>query len=179
MAEPPRPAPAKTYGKENWIFIPAIASAALAPTVAEATAASGLDITNTVFADAAPDPSKTTNRAQQGRRFGDTSQFEFIGSTVYTGGDIQYAVDTQAAPASAGRKMWETIPDGTTGFLARRQGVARATAVAAGQTLAAVYPVEFGPSDPKDHGDAEASESGAMATFAITGQPKFMVVVLA
>lgn len=176
MTEPLRPAATKTYGKENWVFVPTIASATLAPTAAEYTA--GTDISRIVFADGAPAPTQATNRASASRRYADTEQYEFIGSTQYTGGDIVYQFGPQGAAASDAVKLWETIPTGTTGFLVRRMGIARATAGAAGQFVD-IFPVEFGPSMPVDHGDAEASEAAAMATFAVTSAPAFKKAILA
>lgn len=179
MAEPLRPTANKVYARENWIFIPTIASAVLAPTVAEATGASALDVTNIVFADGAPAPSMTTNRVKQNRRLGDTQLAEFIGETSHEGGEVTYQFDPTAATSTDGVKLWEKIPEGTTGYLAHRMGVPKATAIAAGQFLAAVYPVEFGPSTPIKSGDGEAAETAARCTFAVTGRPAFKVAVLA
>ena len=143
MPEPLRPTATKLYLRENWVFIPTIASATYAPTVAEITGASALDFTNIVFANGAPEPSSATNRVREERRLGDASLGEFIGETTHEGGEMTYQFAPQAAAASDGKKMWEKIPEGTTGFLARRQGVAKATAFAAGQFVD-VWPVEFG-----------------------------------
>lgn len=179
MTEPLRPDPAKTYGRENWIFIPTIASTTLAPTVAEATAASALDITRIAFAGATPELGSTTNRARQERRAGDTESFEYIGETQYEGGDAVMQVSPQAASGADGKKAWEKFAaGGVTGYIAKREDVARATAVTAGQFLTSVYPVEFGPGIPMKQGDAEAAQSAFRCTFAVTGQPKFMVAVL-
>lgn len=177
MPEPLRPAANKVYARENWIYVPTIASATKAPTVAEATGASALDVTNIVFADGAPAPSMTTNRVKQNRRLGDTQLAEFIGETSHEGGEVTYQFDPQAAAASDGKKAWEKIPAGTTGFLVRRLGVGKAAAVAAGQFVDS-YPVEFGPSQPTKSGDGEAAETAARCTFAITAAPAFNVAVL-
>lgn len=178
MTEPIRPAATKTHGRENWIFVPTIASTTLAPTVAEITGASSLDITNIVFQSASPNPSQNTNRVTQERRFGDTVVAEFIGDTTYQGGDITYAFGAQDASGSNGKKLWEKIPAGTTGYLVRRMGIARATTPIAGQFVD-VFPVEFGPSMPTKQGDGEASEAAAMCSFAVNAAPAFEVAVLA
>lgn len=177
MAEPLRPAATKTYGKENWVFVPTIANIT-APTTAEVTALSALDITNIAFADGAPAPTKNTNLATQNRRLGDTTETQFVGTTSYTGGDMTYQFAPQAAAASDGVKLWETIPEGTTGYLVRRLGVAKSTALAAGQFVD-VYPVEFGPSMPTKSGDAESAEAAAAVTFAITSAPAFKKAIAA
>lgn len=179
MAEPLRPDPAKTYGRENWIFIPSIASATLAPTVAEITGASALDITRIAFAGATPELSASTNRVRQERRAGDTSSYEYIGETSYEGGEFMAAWNPQAAAASDGVKAWEKFPAGTTGFFAKRENVGRATTPTAGEFLSVVYPVEFGPRLPMKQGDAEAAQSSFRSTFAVTGEPAFKVAILA
>lgn len=182
MAEPLRPAANKTYGRENWIFVPTIASAALAPTVAELTGASSLDITRIAFADGAPNPTQSTEVVEQQSRVGDTETYEFVGSTKYSGGTMDYQFNPQGAAASDGVKLWEKLQNvgGATvsGFLVRRLGVGRAVTPAAGQFVDA-YPVEFGPSIPGKKGDGANGETSAQNTFAITAQPAFKVAVLA
>ena len=176
MTEPLRPSATSVHGRENWLFVPTLADAA-APTVAEVTAAGGLDITRIVFADSGK-PSQSTNRVTQQRRLGDTTVPEFIGDTSYTGGDMTYALDPQAAAGADGKKLWELIPEGTTGYLVRRLGVPRATDPTAGQFVD-VYPVAFGPSMPTTAGDAESAEAAAMVTFAVTDKPEFVVAIAA
>lgn len=178
MAEPLRPTPAKLYGRENWIYVPTIANTS-APTVAEVTAASTLDVTRIVFADGAPSPSQNTNLVSQGRRFGDTTETQFVGTTTYNGGEMTFQFDAQGAAASDGVKAWEKFSaGGVTGYLVRRQNVARATSVAAAQFVD-VYPVEFGPAMPTRSGDGEAAEGAAVCSFAVTSQPVFKVAVAA
>lgn len=174
MAEPLRPNATKTFGRENWIFVPTIANSA-APTALEVTAASSLDITRIAFASTGK-PSQSTTRATAERRLGDTKTYEFIGTSTVTGGDMLYAFADQAAALSDGKKMYETIPSGTTGFLVQRKGVARATAPAAGQFVN-VYPVEFGPSFPADVGDADSAESAMTCAFAVTSDPVINVAL--
>lgn len=179
MAEPLRPTPASTYGKENWVFVPTIASGTLAPTVAEISGASALDITNILFADTGK-PSQSTNRVTAERRLGDTVLAEFIGATTLTGGELHYQHDPQSAAASNGKKAYEKFTAaGTTGYLVQRQGTAKATAYAAGQFVN-VYPAQIGPSFPSDAGDAESGEAGMVATFAITSvTPAINIAILA
>lgn len=175
MAEPLRPAATKTYGKENWAFVPTIASLS-APTAVEVTAVSALDITRIAFASGAPNPSQNTNLATQERRLGDTTETQFVGTTTYAGGEMTYQFAPQAAAASDGKKAWEKFPAGTTGYLVRRLGVTRSTAFTAGQFVD-VYPVEFGPSMPTKAGDGESAEAAAVCTFAITSEPAFNVAL--
>lgn len=174
MAEPLRPAATKTYGRENWIFVPTIASIT-APTAAEVGAASALDITRILFASSGR-PAQSTNRVTSERRLGDTQTYESIGTSTVTGGDMLYAFADQAVAGSDGKKLYEKIPAGTTGFLVERVGVSRATAPTAGQFVN-VYPVEIGPSFPARAGDGEAGESAMTAAFAVTSEPKINVAL--
>ncbi|MGH3996677.1 MAG: hypothetical protein ACRDTJ_04360 [Pseudonocardiaceae bacterium] len=179
MPEPLRPTPAKTYTRENWIFIPTIASATLAPTVVEATALTSLDITNMAFADTAPNPEINTNLVEQNRRLGDAELYQFVGTTTYGGGQFTMAFDSQAAALADAVKAWEKFAaGGVTGFMARRLNVPKATDVIAGQFLH-VYPAEFGPFMPTKSGEGEGAEEAMMGSWAITAPPKFKVAVLA
>jgi hypothetical protein len=177
MAEPIRPASTKTFTKENWIFVPTIASSTLAPTVAEATGATSLDISRIIFASSGR-PTATTNRVTAERRLADGAQYEQIGTTTWTGGEMLYAMGDQATAATDPKKLYEKIPDGTTGFLVNRRGLGRAVDVAAGQFVN-VYPVEFGPSVPVNAGENETAEAAMSVTFAVTGPPALIVAVLA
>lgn len=180
MAEPLRPAATKTYGRKNWLWIPTWAgyTAGTGPTVAEITSASGLDITRIAFADGAPAPTQSTNLVDQQKRLGDTSTVQFVGDTTHTGGQMEYAMASQAAALADGVKLWELIPAGTTGFLVRRLGVARATTPIAGQFVTG-WAVEFGPSLEIEKGEGEAAESGAQCTFAVTSPPVQRVAIVA
>lgn len=164
MAEPLRPAPTKLYGRENWVFVPSVASIN-AITAVEVNAASAIDITRIVFASTGT-PTQSTNRVTAERRLGDTRLGEFIGTSTVTGGEMLYAFADQGAALSDGKKFFEKIPEGTTGFLVNRRGVGRATAPAAGQFYHA-YGVEFGPSFPAVAGDGESSEAAMSVSFAI------------
>lgn len=164
MVEPIRPAPTKVYGRDNWVLIPSVADIN-AITALEWAAASSLDITRIIFANSGK-PTQSTNRVQAERRYGDTRQGEFVGTSTITGGDMLYAFGDQEAALSDGKKLYEKIPEGTTAVLANRRGVPRATDAAAGQFYNA-YGVEFGPSFPADAGEGESAESAMTVTFAI------------
>lgn len=178
MPAPLRPAAVQLYGSKNWIFVPTIASATLAPTVAEATGASALDITDILFADTGQ-PTKNTNVVDQERRYGDTLLFQFIGTTAFGGGELHYQFNPQGAAASNGVKAYEKFTAaGTTGFLVNRGGIAKATNVIAAQFVDS-YPVQIGPSFPVPAGEGESEEAGMGATFVITAAPAIHIAVLA
>ncbi|WP_292605972.1 hypothetical protein [Nocardioides sp. REDSEA-S30_B4] len=175
MAAPLRPAATKAYLREKWIFVPAISGAA-GPTVAEATGASALDVTNMIFASAAR-PSQSTNVARTTRRLGDANTYEFIGESQLTLGELRYAFNPQGAALSDGKKAFEKFPEGTTGFLVCRLGIDRDTDIAADQFVT-VYPVEFGPQQETTEGDAEAAEVAITQSVAITGPKRMNTAVL-
>ena len=167
MAEPIRPASRSAHGRENWVFVPAIADINT-PTVAELTAVSALDITNIVMRSGRPSPSQSTSLATAEQRLGDTRARQRIGTTTYAGGEMTYQFDPQGAASSDAVKAWETFgTEGTTGFLVRRLGIGKATAFTAGQFVD-VFPVEFGPSMPTTTGSEESTETAAVCTFAVT-----------
>lgn len=168
MAEPIRPSSTGLYGRENWVLIPSVADIN-AITATEWAAASSFDISRVIFASTGK-PTQATNRVTAERRFGDTKQYERIGTSNVTGGDMLYAFADQDAEGSDGKKLFETIPEGTEMVLANRRGIPRATAGAAGQFYHA-YPVEFGPSFPADAGEGEAAEAAMSVSFAVTDEP--------
>lgn len=180
MAEPLRPAATKIYAKKNYIIIPTWTgyAAGTGPTAAEVTSASGLDVTRILFDEGSPQPTMETNLVDQQRRYGDSSVAQFVGETKYGGGQMEYALASQAAAAADGVKLWELLPDGYTGFLVRRLGVARATTPIATQFVTG-WAVEFGPSMEIEKGSGENAESGARCFFAVTSPPVKRVVIAA
>lgn len=176
MPKPMRPDPAVTYGRENWIWVPAIANIQT-PKLTEVTATSALDITDILF-DATGDPTQSTNRVTAERRKGDTAQYERIGTTTFGGGEMLYALSPQAAAASPGKKAWELFLGGVDGFLVRRLAVAKETDFAIGQFVD-VFPNSFGPSMPTKAGAGETGEAAATCAFAITAQPAFLRPLIA
>jgi hypothetical protein len=179
MPEPLRPAPAKLYTRENWFFVPTIASETLAPTVAEMTAAAALDLTNMVYAETAPNPETSTEMVKQERRLGDDVNYEYVGPQEITGGQITMSFDQQGAALSDSVKAWEKFsPGGVTGFMVNRQNVPKATDVTAGQFLH-VYPAEVSKAVPARQGEGPSAEGAMICAWAVTGRPAYKVAVLA
>jgi len=175
MTAPIRPASTKAYGKEKWSFVSAIADLDT-PLLTEINAGTSLDISCYLF-DSTDRPGQNTNRVSRERRVCDTTTYEQIGTTSYTGGNALYAVNPQAAAGSDGKKALEKLPDGTVGFLVRRLGIDVNTDYAAGQFVD-VFPVEFGPGMPTKQGDGESSEVAITQAFAITGPPSFIKAIV-
>lgn len=165
MAAPIRPNPVKTFGKDKWVFVATIANTA-APTAAECTAGTVLDVTMMAF-DGEGYPTSSTNRPVLERRIGDTIVYEQIGIQNVTGGTMLFQIQPQAAGASDGKKAYEKFIAGTTGYFVRRMGTAVATDLAAGQFVT-VYPVEFSAPFPTTVGEGESAEAAFQSEYAIT-----------
>lgn len=176
MAAPLRPTATKAYLRDKWIFVPTLASQA-APTVAELTGASALDVTNMFFQSSAR-PSVSTNLARAPKRIGDSETYEFVGETQSTIGEVRYSFNPQGAALSTGKKAYEKFPLNTTGYLVNRLGLDRDTDVAATQFVT-VYPVEFGAQNETLEGDAEGAEVAIVQTVAQTGPKSLNVAVAA
>jgi hypothetical protein len=131
MAAPIRPAAAKAFGAEKWVFVPTIARHG-APLLTELNAAGALDVTKMFFASSAR-PDASVNMAKAERRLGDIESFEFVGETSYTLGEVRYSFNPQGAALSTGVQAFEKLPQGTTGYLVRRLGINRDTDLAVGQ----------------------------------------------
>lgn len=178
MAAPINPASTKAFGKEKWIFVPTIAApSTTGPTVAELTGGSTLDVSCYLFDDT-DRPTQNTNLVSKQRRVCDTAVYQQVGVTTYTGGQMMYALNPQAAAASDGKKAWEKFPAGTVGYMVRRLGIAYDTDIAAGQFVD-IYPCEVGPGMPTTAGDGEAAEVASVHTWAVTSAPTFVKAVAA
>lgn len=178
MTAPINPAAISLFGRDNWYFVTTVASALFVPTAAEVNNASSLDVTDMLFADTGQ-PSQATNLVTQERRYGTTTQAQFIGTTQLTGGELHYQHDPQSAAGTNGKKAFEKFGGiaGTTGFLVQRQGIAKATTPAIGQFVNC-YPVQIGPSFPSPAGDGESGEAGMTVTFAVTSNAPAINVAL-
>lgn len=176
MAAPIRPAASKNFGKQKVLFVPTIANKN-APTVTELTAGTVLDISCYLF-DSFGRPTQSTNKVELERRVCDTVQFEQIGITKFSGGELMYAVDPQAAALSDGKKAYEKLLAGATGYLVLRDGIDVNTDVAAGQFVN-VWPIELGPSIPQVVGSGESSENAMSCSYAITSAPAINKAVAA
>jgi hypothetical protein len=142
MTAPIRPSGVQAFGKEKWAFVPAIADTA-APTVAEVTSASGLDLTGYLYADQFEGTTIDQGTNTSPRRIADTRVFGVLGTSTYNISPLVYSFDPQAAALSNGKKAFEKLTPGTTGYLVRRFGIDRNTDFAAGQFID-VFAVTFG-----------------------------------
>lgn len=118
----------------------ATAGSLTAPSLAQVTGAGSLDVSCYFYNWA---PSVETNKVTPPRRLCTTRQFQKNGITTESIPDIQYVVNPQAAAASDGKKAFETLVEGTTGYLYERFGTDVNTDWAVGQFVV-VRNVRFG-----------------------------------
>lgn len=175
MAAPIRVAATKTFQREKVVFASAVANYLTALSTAEATAAGNLDISCYLMAEWGR-PAQNTNRVQLTRRLCDGAQYEQIGTTNYTGGELTYAIDPQAAAASNGKKAYEKFPEGTSGFFIQRLGPAVSLDLAAAQFVN-IFPVSFGPQMIQPSSNGEEQEAVVMQSYAITAPPAFNIAI--
>ena len=176
MALPVKPALVSAYGTESWGFAPTIADLN-APTVAELTAAAGINLSCMLFGEQ-EGVSVNTEKVTLPRRLCETVQFESNGPTTYSMSDLQASFDPQAAAGADGKLAWEALESGTTGYLWRRQGVDATADITAGEFVD-IVPVEFGPKTPTKTGTGADGVYSFTVPVAITDTPAFNVAVVA
>jgi hypothetical protein len=177
MPAPTRPAGTKAYLRKKVVFVPADTYDPEAPSLAVLNAASALDVTKMLYASSAS-PSQSTNMARAPRRLGDGETYEFVGESQSTIGEMRYSFNPQAAALSDGKKASEKFPAGTTGYLVYRYGIDRDTDLATAQFVTS-YPVEFGPQQETEEGDAEGAEVAIVQSVAQTGPKSLNKAIVA
>lgn len=178
MTAPLRPAATKAYLREKIILVTDAAYDPAAPSLAILTGASALDVTNMFFGSSSR-PSQTTNMARAPKRVGDGVTYEFVGETQSSIGEVRYSFDPQSAALSDGRKCFEFLPEGTTGYYVTRWGIDRDTDLAATTQKVTSRPFEAGPQLEVPEGDAEGSEVAIVQPLAATGPQSLNVAIVA
>lgn len=178
MAAPVKPKKTTANGKDSWWLVPAIASMT-APKKTEIDAAGGLNISCFLLAEQEGITS-TTEKVTLARLLCETTTTEGIGDTTFSMSDVQGVFDPQAAAGSDGKKFWELVKDGFTGYAVRRQGVkANVESTVTVGEFVDVMPIEMGPATPTK----SATDASGIYTFtaavAVTGTPEFNVAVVA
>lgn len=176
MAAPIRPNAVSAFGTEKWVYVPTIADAN-APSLAVLNGATSLDVTKMFFASSAK-PTGSTEMARSERRLGDVESFEFPGETQWTLGEVMYQFDPQSAALSNGKKAFEKLPQGTTGWLVRRLGINRDTDFALGQFVTS-FPVAFGVQVEGTVGEGASSEVAITQGVGVTGTPSTNKAIVA
>lgn len=176
MAAPVRPNAVSAFGTEKWVFVPTL-TAPNAPSLAELNAATVLDVTKMFYASSAK-PDASTDMARAERRIGDIESFEFPGETQWTLGEAMYQFDPQSAALSTGKKAFEKLPQGTTGWLVRRLGINRDTDLAIGQFITS-FPVACGVQVETTVGEGATAEVAIKQGFGVTGTPSTNKAIVA
>lgn len=145
-------------------FLPAISNLTTGPTVAEFTAGVNLSCAIDGFAPTS-DQTTTTDL-----RYCSTQTYEQPGRVTVSIDAISYVYDPQAPTNATTYKHYNTLKQGTKGYLVNRLGVGVNTAIAAAQVVD-VYPVVAGAQgrqaiDPS----AEGSKIKVTQKFFVTGQ---------
>lgn len=174
MAAPIKPALKRAFGNDAWTFVPAIANTS-APTVAEVTAATGFNLSCSLFGEQ-EGISTEVAKVTLPRILGETDTFEVNGETTHSMADLMVSFDPQAAAGADGKKAWEAMSDGESGFLVRRQGVTATTDFAAGQFVD-VVPVTLGTKVPTKTGTGADGVYAFTVGASITSAPKYNVAV--
>jgi hypothetical protein len=131
-----------------------------------------------MFFDSSSTPSQSTNMARAPKRVGDAETYEFVGESTATIGEVRYAFNPQGAALSDGKKAFEKLVPGTTGFLVYRYGIDRDSDLATGQFVTS-YPVELGPQQETEEGDGEGAEVAIVQSVAQTGPKSLNKAVVA
>lgn len=176
MAAPIRPNAVSAFGTEKWLYVVTV-TAPSAPSLAELGAATSLDVTKMFFASSAK-PTGSTEMARSERRLGDVESFEFPGETQWTLGEVMYQFAPQAAALSDGKKAFEKLPQGTTGWLVRRLGINRDVDLAVGQFVSS-FPVAFGVQVETTVGDGASAEVAITQGVGVTGTPYINKAIVA
>lgn len=177
MAAPIRPNGVQTFGKEKWVFVPTIADDT-APTATELTAGTVLDVTGYLYADGFDGFTAEPSRVSAPRRVYDTIQYQTLGITSFSMGDLTYSYGPQSAAASDPKKAMEKLVEGATGYMVRRFGLDADTELAAGQFVDLV-PVALGPQVPIKTASDETGEAAIRQAVAVTGAIQTNVVIAA
>lgn len=135
------PAGVSVMGNINVVIVPAATLAG--PTVAQITAAGGLDITQILYASGWK-PTRQSNVVTAPRRLGDTRKFNRFGLLNEEFPNLQYMIDPQAASGANGKKAYELLVPLASLFAVERMGPVETTAFAIGQFVR-VAPIQPGP----------------------------------
>lgn len=95
-----------------------------------------------------------------------TQVAEVLGKTTYSMADLDYVWEPQAEAASATNKAYDTLKEGTAGFIVVRYGIDTGTALTVGDKVD-FYPVTLGPQIPKTPEGGSAEKLKIVQTVAI------------
>lgn len=176
MAAPIKPTLVRAFGNESWAWVPAIADTS-APTIAELQAATGFNLSCSLFGEQ-EGITATTEKVTLPRRLCETETFEVNGSTSYSAPDFLVSFDPQAAAGADGKKAWEAMDDLAEGFLVRRQGEPGTTDFATGDFVD-VIPAQLGVKVPTKTGTGSDGVFAFSVGASISDTPDWNVAAVA
>lgn len=137
-----KPTGVTVQGAIKVIYVATIADPN-APKMTELSAGTSLDLTGMLYGDGWA-PGVETNRVSAPRRLYSKKIRERLGITTESMGNLHYVIAPQAVAASDGKKAYEKLVEGTTGWFVERHGPdAETVDFAIGQFVTS-YPIKVG-----------------------------------
>ena len=174
MAAPINPAGVGVQGNYKVIWVETLANPD-APTAAEINGATSLDVSYYLYENGWT-PGVTSNRVTAPRRLASRKSQERFGTTTETLGDLVYVVNPQAPAGSDGKKAYEALTEGSTGYFVERPGEDADGDIAASDFVN-VYPVELGAQVITGDTTDEAAEFQVTQPVSVTGTRRQLVAV--
>lgn len=177
MSVPVKPALKRAYARDRWYWVPAVGNTA-APTVAEVTASGGFNLSCSLFGDTQDGFDATTDKVTLPRRNCETDVFQVNGNTTHSAPDLMVSFWPQGAAASAGKKAWEAMTDGATGFLIRGQDLDPMADSVAGEFVD-VIPAQLGKKVPMKTSNDAAGVYAFKVSASIIDTPQYNKAIVA
>lgn len=140
----------------RWVASIADATAPKLTTELTATSPASLDISCYLLSDAW-EPGQDVSKGSAPRRLCSRTQVERFTTVTQQLGDLRYIINPQAAAASVGKKAYEVLTEGLSGYLVERLGLDAKTSDWAVGQFVNVIPVTLGPrlivGDTDENGD--------------------------
>lgn len=176
MAAPVKPNKISVFGKQPWIWTPTLAQDA--PSVATITGASALNVSCYWLSDTAL-PDMQQDAVELPALLCEKETFETAGQAKWTGGVMRYAIEPQAAPASNGKKAYETLANGAVGYLVGSLGLDVIEHTLVVGDFVNSYPVELGVPHIAPSGNGPDAIAIVTQRYFITAAPKENVALVA
>lgn len=177
MSVPVKPALKRSYARDRWYWIPAVADTS-EPTVAEVTAGAGFNLSCSLFGDTQDGPDSTTDKVTLPRRNCETDVFQVNGNTTHSAPDLLVSFQPQAASGADGKKAWEAMDDNANGFLIRGQDLDPMVDSIAGQFID-VIPAQLSTKVPTKTANGAEGVYAFKVGVSITDTPAYNVAIVA
>lgn len=176
MVAPINPNGVGVQGNIKVVWVETLSSTT-SPSAAQINAGTSLDVSYYLY-EGGWAPGVTSNRVTAPRRLASRTSTERFGTTTETLGDLVYVVDPQAASGSNGKKAYEALTEGSTGWFVERPGEDADGDIVAGDFVT-VYPVELGAQVITGDTADEAAEFRVVQPVSVTGTRSQLVTVAA